>query len=191
MFSVTSEVSLIKKHSQVAGLKNHICTFLPCLSLPDNGCTGLFSILFFFFGNVLSNPFFVMSPSHGPLQIFPSQHPDTPVRWSIHAWCRILWFIELPNHRFISEPVQLIHPNFYFIGMSLPSSPDTNLYWEVERAEHQFTDLVDGTMRLSPAKFAPTKIFTYFLFVRRHVLYLYVVFFVLFHIIIRKWITWI
>jgi len=38
--------TLIKKHSQVAGLKNHICTFLHCLSLPDNRCTGIIAYCF-------------------------------------------------------------------------------------------------------------------------------------------------
>jgi len=38
--------TLIKKHSQVAGLKNHICTFLHRLSPPENRCTGIIEYCF-------------------------------------------------------------------------------------------------------------------------------------------------
>jgi len=38
--------TLIKRHSQVAGLKNHICTFLHCLSPPENRCTGIIEYCF-------------------------------------------------------------------------------------------------------------------------------------------------
>jgi len=77
MSCVTSEVSLIKKHSQVAGLKNRIRTFLHCYPFQTTGAQGYLAYCFSSLGMCCRTHFPSRPRPMFHSRYFPSQQHDS------------------------------------------------------------------------------------------------------------------